>query len=456
MELPHFADLPIANLQKVATDMLLKKVPYRNYIAREGEPAEFLFLVKSGQLKVEEQEKEIKEEQATIGIDAGCFSLKQKKERPKMRELVVLGPGNSFEDRSIVKLQGRGSRTKAVYPHSVIANSEDVVVWELPQKSLENLKRELKKHHGKHQVKHLNTSEVYIAQKTVDDENEERAGKAKKFLGSIMGEDDFVPEVPDESSDLGWASNARSYRGLDTVMVNDIEAPEPPKPEPVNLSLPFNNTKLKETSGRNVVARPHLTRALPPPDWKELCTDPNTIPAAYMAGGGTLQASYSHKGRGHAAYRASKMKEIMKTLSPDLGYPGRAARVGSSSIGGAADLKHRDKSASTMQSRRKLITEYYVGTYPQEKHTIVRMDRGGALSMAQRTKMVTNLQADLDKIQTRKSTRFLPDICTRPNSPNGPDRTQVQHDVFRAMGGIMPSPGKKKPRARFGAATSFI
>ena len=54
--LPHFSQLPTAILQKVAADMSLRRVPYRGFVAKEGDRAEHLFLVKSGQVKTEKIE----------------------------------------------------------------------------------------------------------------------------------------------------------------------------------------------------------------------------------------------------------------------------------------------------------------------------------------------------------------------------------------------------------------
>ena len=45
-------ELPIAVMQRVAADMTMRHVPYRDLVARCGLPADHLFLVKSGNIKV--------------------------------------------------------------------------------------------------------------------------------------------------------------------------------------------------------------------------------------------------------------------------------------------------------------------------------------------------------------------------------------------------------------------
>lgn len=430
-DLPHFRQLPTALLQEVASDMTLRRVPYRGFVAKEAAPAKHLFLIKSGQVKTEKLEylEQLPEAKLEIGESPKMIPPhERRKPRKRHREMMVLGPGNSFEERNPSQ-DGIG-----VYPCSLVANSENVVVWELPRSSLERLHKtgDVK---GR-SIDHFNTSQVYAAQAAASDLVEARAEKAAEPIKSMMALPDTTPE---EEKDLGW--KLPNFRGIPRPGSGEIsfekvplkpfkgqfpkvteappdlnqpgmpphkraallEAALPELQEEEELRIAFPVLKLVETSGAPIAPRPKLEHPLDPVPWQHLCEgDPSAMPAVF---GGKMSRSYSKKGRNHQEHRASQMREIMRKINPDLGFPFRSKHEtqpqGSSVT--AHDIAHHSDSyvpEETVQSRRKFVNEWRSGgrLVTSGKQTIVRMERDHSLSAERIAEMERSLQANLDNL----------------------------------------------------------
>jgi len=242
-DLPHFRQLPTAILQNLAADMTLRKIPYRGLVAKEGAPAIHLFLIKSGQVKTERVEllEDFPENLLSVG-QAPTMQHERRKPRRRQREMMVLGPGNSFEER--IEATGKQGEPM-VYPCSLVAASENVVVWELRRSSLERLH----KAEGKgRDLQHFNTSKVYAAQAAAAVQVEERAVKASAPIKSMMA----LPELPvPDQEDLGWKLSLgalQNFRGLprpESVLLSDVKLDKVPfqgqfprvREAPANLAL---------------------------------------------------------------------------------------------------------------------------------------------------------------------------------------------------------------------------
>ena len=111
------------------------------------------------------------------------------------------------------------------------------------------------------------------------------------------------------------------------------------------------------------------------------------------------------------------MREIMRKLNPDLGFPFRNKHetypAGSSGPGkkNAQDIGSIIP-VETIASRRKFVTEWRSGgrLATSGRQTIVRMERDHSMTEEAKTQMERSLQANLDKICQKRNVGAFPDI----------------------------------------------
>lgn len=117
--LPYFSDdLTNDQLLIVAESMKIRSLAMNSHLVRRGEPAEFVFLVKAGQLKILLQ--------AVTDENKGSDTVYAQHERKDMYDAAIVGAGDAIEEAET------GPDGSMVYGADIVATSSGVVLYSLP------------------------------------------------------------------------------------------------------------------------------------------------------------------------------------------------------------------------------------------------------------------------------------------------------------------------------------
>lgn len=95
---PIFAELPMADLERLAPDCMMRRVPRNTQVIRAGEPSRFVYLIRSGTLSV------------TVSNEEGREAI-----------LVELGPGELFGEMGAIDGQPGSATVLARSPCALIS-----------------------------------------------------------------------------------------------------------------------------------------------------------------------------------------------------------------------------------------------------------------------------------------------------------------------------------------------
>lgn len=241
-----FSEVDNNKLQRLAVYMTQIPCSYRQVVARAGQPATNVYLVRSGQLSVQihideqgeplplrkiikghkepsntQQQQHQQQQQGGEGEggemaeeDDGSEE-KGGKRRRTMKEVALIGIHDAFDEGVAVGME-------SFYPADLVANTEDVVLYELPKKNLEKVMGADFKVHPKAVIR---------------DRREQRS----EYVGNVTRstkEAMRLMEVPKSEQNFGAWLGWTGYRGLPKLYSKTTPSPFLSAPQKRTVSPP--------------------------------------------------------------------------------------------------------------------------------------------------------------------------------------------------------------------------